>query len=454
VGTASPTEQTIPFSISPLLGILGGARREKFLEKDKPMTARQRAIFISVTCLGMSSLMTQIVTLREFMNVLAGNELVIGLVLANWLLLTGCGSYLGRFAARLRHPVRWLVLLQATVAILPILQISAIRLLKKFAVPGLMLGLHQAFLASFFLLLPYCLVSGFLLPLFSSLGGEEKDAAQIGEIYVLDVIGDIAGGLLFSFLLVYFLSPFQTLVFLLVLNLAAAVLVSGAHWSRRTAIACTAALAVALVPAALLDFERITGQAQFPGQETLLQETTPYGNLAVTRSGSQFTVYENGVPVGSSQNVIAAEESVHFGLSQHPAPEKVLVVSGGLNGSLAEVLKYSVERVHYVELDPGVIRLVEELAPGADDSRVTTIVLDARPTQQVLHPGVLPGGQKGDAGQRCPEFRHERRGKLRQPRKPPSRLNRLSLAERGFSQHPSGARQPPVLYCRQRTARL
>ena len=58
------------------------------------MTARQRAIFISVTCLGMSSLMTQIVTLREFMNILAGNELVIGLVIANWLLLTGCGSYL------------------------------------------------------------------------------------------------------------------------------------------------------------------------------------------------------------------------------------------------------------------------------------------------------------------------------------------------------------------------
>ena len=93
------------------------------------MTARQRAIFISVTCLGMSSLMTQIVTLREFMNVLAGNELVIGLVLANWLLLTGCCSYLGRFTNRLRHQVRWLVVLQVAVALLPFLQVSAIRLL-------------------------------------------------------------------------------------------------------------------------------------------------------------------------------------------------------------------------------------------------------------------------------------------------------------------------------------
>jgi spermidine synthase len=374
----SAAEKTIPFSIGPHLRYSAGDHHGKFLGKNKIMTAGQRAIFISVTCLGMSSLMTQIVTLREFMNILAGNELVIGLVIANWLLLTGCGSYLGRFAGRLRHPVRWLVLLQAAVALLPFLQISAIRLLKKFIVPGLMLGLHQAFLASFVLLLPYCLVSGFLLPLFSSLGGKEKDAAQIGEIYVLDVIGDIAGGLLFSFLLVYFLSPFQILVFLLVLNLAAAVLVSGSHWSRRAAIACLAALAVTLVPVTLLDFERITGRAQFPGQEVLFQEATPYGNLAVTRSGSQFTVYENGVPVGSSQNVIAAEESVHFGLSQLPAPGNILVVSGGLNGSLAEVLKYPVELVHYVELDPEVIRFVKKLAPGTDDRRVTTFAVDAR----------------------------------------------------------------------------
>ena len=87
------------------------------------MTDRYRAIFISVTCLGMSSLMTQIITLREFMNVLAGNELIIGLILANWLLLTGFGSYLGRFAGSLKHPVRWLVTLQVIIAILPFLSI-------------------------------------------------------------------------------------------------------------------------------------------------------------------------------------------------------------------------------------------------------------------------------------------------------------------------------------------
>ena len=116
------------------------------------MTPRNRAILVSVTCLGMSSLITQIVTLREFLNVLAGNELVIGLILGNWLLLTGVGSFLGRYAGRLKNPLRWLVVSQVAVAILPLLHISAIRLLKKLYVPGLMLGLNETLLFSLLVL--------------------------------------------------------------------------------------------------------------------------------------------------------------------------------------------------------------------------------------------------------------------------------------------------------------
>ncbi|MBW2466535.1 MAG: 4Fe-4S binding protein [Deltaproteobacteria bacterium] len=342
------------------------------------MIARQRSIFLSVTCLGISSLVTQIVTLREFLNILAGNELIIGLILANWLLLTGFGSYLGRFSGRLKHQIRWLTVFQTVIAFLPFLQISAIRLLKKNFVPGLMLDLHDAFLYSFFLLLPYCLVSGFLLTLFSSLGGERKDALQIGQIYVLDVIGDIIGGILFSFLLIYFLSPFQVLTFLLLLNLGAAIMVSHTHWGRTAVLPYMACLGIAITLISLHDLEKVTGQALFQGQKTLFQEATPYGNLAVTLSENQFTVYENGMPIGSSQNTIAAEESTHFALSQHSSPEKILLVSGGLNGALHEALKYPLMKIDYVELDPTVIKLVQKLSPRAVDERVRFIARDAR----------------------------------------------------------------------------
>jgi spermidine synthase len=342
------------------------------------MTGKQRSIFISVTCLGMSSLITQIITLREFLNILAGNELVIGLILANWLLLTGLGSYLGRFSAGLKNPVRWLVAAQVIIAILPFLQISSIRMLRKLFVPGLMLGFQEAFFYSFILLLPYCVVSGFLLTLFSSLGGEKKDAVQIGDIYVLDVIGDIIGGLLFSFLLIYYFGPFQSLTFLLILNLCAATMVGSAHGSLKTAFTVAVCLVISLIPLGLFNLEKITGQALYPGQEVLFQKSTPYGNLAITRSENQFTIFENGVPAGSTHNTIAAEESVHFALSQHPAPEKILMVSGGLNGALHEALKYPLKKIEYLELDPEVVALVQKLSPEADDGRVTFIARDGR----------------------------------------------------------------------------
>jgi spermidine synthase len=326
----------------------------------------------------MSSLITQIVTLREFLNVLAGNELVIGLVLGNWLLLTGLGSLLGRYAGRLQKPVRWLIVSQVAIAILPLLHISAIRLLKKLFVPGLMLGLNETFLFSLLVLLPYCIISGFLLTLFAGLGGSRKDEQQIGNIYVVDVIGDIIGGLLFSFCLIFFFTPFQVLTFLLVLNLSAATLVVYTEQNRRAIAAVMLVMAVSLLAIALFDLEKITGQAMFQGQRVIFQESTPYGNLAVTRSEEQFTIYEAGVPVGSTQNIMAAEETVHYALSQHPDPKRVLLVSGGLNGSLAEVLKYQATSVDYVELDPAVIELVRKFSPAADDKRVSLIARDAR----------------------------------------------------------------------------
>ena len=189
--------------------------------------------------------MTQILVLREFLGVFAGNELVLGLIVGNWLLLTGVGSFLGRGAGRIRDPLHWLVLCQIAIALLPPLQLAGIRHLKSLFTPGLMLGIDEAFLGSLVLLLPYCLTAGFLLTLFAGMASRRRDARQIGEVYVLDTLGDIAGGLLFSFCLVYALTPFETATFLMILNLLAALLLTHAARRPRLSVAVLGALAVA-----------------------------------------------------------------------------------------------------------------------------------------------------------------------------------------------------------------
>ena len=64
--------------------------------------------------------------------------------------------------------------------------------MRRIFLPGLMLGLNATFFTSLLLLLPYCLVSGFLLTLFSGMGGDRKDATQIGEVLFLILVTGIA----------------------------------------------------------------------------------------------------------------------------------------------------------------------------------------------------------------------------------------------------------------------
>ena len=165
---------------------------------------RQKRLLIAITALGISSIITQIIVIREFLTVFYGNELIFGVILANWLLLTGIGAYLGKYYERAK--ISLLVIAQIIIAILPFLHIYVIRNLRNFFfLPGQLLGITQIFLSSFFILLPYCLISGFLLTFACLVFSVKKDSASIGKVYFIDSLGEIIGGLLLSFVLVFFL---------------------------------------------------------------------------------------------------------------------------------------------------------------------------------------------------------------------------------------------------------
>ena len=73
----------------------------------------------------------------------------------------------------------------------------------------------------------------------------------------------------------------------------------------------------------------------------------------VETEGSR-SVYENGVVLFNVPDPAAAEEAVHYALLEHPSPRSLLLIGGGINGSIVQALRHpSLERVDYVELDPG-----------------------------------------------------------------------------------------------------
>ena len=337
-------------------------------------------VLLAVGALGVSCVMTQLALMRELLGAFSGNELVLGVVLGNWLLLMGLGAWLGRVSDKFRKPLAVLVRLQILVAVLPLLQVFLLRTLRNVVfIRGAAVGVSETVISAFILLLPYCLVAGFALTLACSLLAREAGASGIGRVYVADSLGSIGGGILFSFVLVRFLDHAAILVYPAVLNL----LVAGAmgfRTGRKWLSTMAGVLAVAVMAAAVLvDLDGVSTAWQYPRQHIVARANSPYGKLLVTESDGQFDFIENGIPLTSTRDDQHVEETVHYAMAQRPNARQVLLVAGGISGTAKEILKYHVRRVDYVELDPMILEFGRKYLPeNLADDRINVVNADGR----------------------------------------------------------------------------
>jgi spermidine synthase len=319
---------------------------------------RQSLIIGSVVGTGISSIAVQLITIREFLTQFHGNEVTISLVLFSWLLLTGLGSLLAK-AFRGASPVAY-ALLGGFIALWPLLQLVLIRDLREIVfIHGAAPGFYPIFFYILGITSPYCLAVGFILPYALTVLQSDRLGFTSSELYVTDSIGDIAGGVLFSFILVYWMKPFKaigvtsSLLVLTVLFLLSA--------SRRYVLLVLVLFCSVFFYAFSLNsgYERSTLSPQYGN--ILRYVESPYGRIVITKEGPQHTVWESGVPFYSDAEIVHSEEKVHYALSQLHQVRQVLLVSGGLGETLVEVAKYRPKSVDYVELDPFLTGLAEEL---------------------------------------------------------------------------------------------
>ncbi len=351
----------------------------------------------AVCCLGVSAFLTQVTLMRELLSAFSGNELVFGIVLGNWMLLTGLGSALGKAAGRLKSPQTVFVLAQVLVAVVPIGEIFLLRTMRNVIfIRGSEVGVAETVVTCGVLLAPYCIVLGYLLTLASWLlrthhaprdtvhhaerdEYDEQDAAGIGRAYFLDNLGSVLAGLLFSFVLVFLWSHFGILYAAALLNLLAAgwVAVRCRSWSMLgVAMAVAAALGGLLVA---VDLDELSTAIQYPGQRIVERGQSPYGKLVVAEMSGQYNFIENGVVLFSTDNLQRLEETVHYAMSQRPQARRVLLVGGGVSGTAKEILKYGVEAVDYVEMDPLVLEVGRRWLPAnLADPRIHAVATDGR----------------------------------------------------------------------------
>jgi spermidine synthase len=115
-------------------------------EPEKQRLEIEARMILSVVAVGISSTVTQIILLREFLSVFYGNELVIGIILANWMMLTGFGSFLGKYSTYVKYKINLLIILLLLISVLPIITVFSLDILRNIVFPvGTMVGIIQIF---------------------------------------------------------------------------------------------------------------------------------------------------------------------------------------------------------------------------------------------------------------------------------------------------------------------
>ncbi len=321
------------------------------------MRKTELAINRVVIATGISSVVTQLLTIREFLAQFNGNEFIIALILFNWLVLGGIGTLLAHTLSKSsRHAaVNRLGWLSFCLVCLPVLQILGIRILREVLfIHGSSVGFYPTFAFTFLTIAPYCLLIGFVLPYALFTIRKEIPAYSGAKIYITDNLGDITGGALFSFVLVFLVSPMQAVLLSNLPLLLATYLLF--HFKRRfhPGAILFAILSIFILSAGI--YLETPSLAPTEGKLAYYRESR-YGRIAVHQDREQFTLFEDGMPSFSSQNLTVAEEAIHYPLSQINNPKNILIISAE-GGMMTQVEKHRPESVDFVELNPDVSNLL------------------------------------------------------------------------------------------------
>ncbi len=326
--------------------------------------------------LGIVTMISQVVLIREFIGVLSGNELIVGVVMAAWMLLTGWGARHARHRINHDFKVKRGMSMLIAFTCMPAVAVVLLYWLKsRLFPPGTLIGLGTSVAGAFLLLFPVCFLSGYMFTVLSTCLSRSGDKNMTARAYSYESMGSLVGGLIFSLLLGRFFNSFQ------ILGLTAG-----------TTFLCCACILVKeqsvnrilllvwgiMIPVLVFVFnpDLHIKKMFYPNQEIRMDQGTSYGNLVVTQQAGQLNFYENNALQFYSDNISLSEEAVHFAMPQHEDPKQILLLSGGISGMIKEIKKYNVEKITYLENNPEIFSHWKHLA----DYSVYPVLVEFRKT--------------------------------------------------------------------------
>lgn len=346
---------------------------------------------------GCYTLIIQVVCIREILVVFYGNELCLGLAFACWLsgVALGARATAGMIERLRRILALYSVLVLCLVLLFPC-QIFAIRHLRAILqiASGELLSLPGLFGGALAVIAPLSFLVGAIFPAACRLL-RGVDADQIGRVYIAEALGSTAGGLLTTFWLVKQYHAFQIAALsgsIVLLTTGILLLAEKKKFQRD----CLVILMLFLLSAGYgyvfrspladkIDAYALNQRwrSMHPQIELIKSVDSPYENLALGLQADQYALFTSGQLAAVFPDDYEAALSAHFFMTQHPNPRAVLQIGGGAEGMIAEILKYPIHTLDYVELDPMLLPLLADYLPSSSqkalqDPRVSAIYTDGR----------------------------------------------------------------------------
>ncbi|MCX5781969.1 MAG: hypothetical protein NT145_04610 [Elusimicrobia bacterium] len=326
-------------------------------------------IVLSFLIFGFITVTSQTLMLREMLVIFGGNELSIGLILAEWLLGSALGSYIStgfgiNKKINFKNAISLSLFFTGIYLLILFPMLSNIRNILNL-LPGQSVGLPYLLISSFLAIFPL----SFLIGSQFSLGAHWAQSKLVGslswKIYLWESMGFMLGGILFTFVLIKVFSAVPLILFISCL----AIVFSSILIPRKTVFGLLLAFILAilfyfLIPRLSAYIENYSKEKLYAGFNVLERKDTPYGQITVLEREKEKYLLSDGAVIGTfpgkeTENI---ETFSYIPLLYHQEPSRILVFGGAGKYAMA-LSKDKRLSTDYIEIDPELMKSVEKLFP-------------------------------------------------------------------------------------------
>lgn len=352
---------------------------------------QKRLIISAVLLKGFTSITIQTLLIRELLIIFFGNELTFAVILTTWLLSSAFGSsIIANFFKKTKEPVRLycffqLILSVSIPAVLVFIRCSRTVLHIPF---GEIFSLWQIITVTVIGLGAVAVLDGSMFTIAFRLVTSitNKESSPMAKTYLLESLGLIIGGIIFTFIMLSLFNAFEIAFLLSGANLFISLLLLKNNAGVIKKIIFLLAFLASTACFFLSDqIQQQTLNIQWYKKNIVAYNNSVFGNIVAAKENKQYTIFYDGLPAVTlpAGDIFFTEDFIHIPMLLNPKAHSILFIGHAAGGLIQEALKYKGKKITYCEIDPVFIQTllgleIQKVKNELADPRVHIQYTDAR----------------------------------------------------------------------------